>query len=296
MRLVSLLARDRVAQEVFLQPTRRGNNRRPTQRDAIKAAAALLRHGRGANVAEANALRAALKPLSRREIRLIARQLAAQTIEKAQLRNPGLFFSGDRSIKIEDVEDAFVSLDDHSRYDATVMPLDLKAYVRNVPDFPRAGVMFRDITPLVQDPAAYRYAVDALIEGIEPLRPDAIVAIESRGFLFGAPIALRLGLPFVPVRKPGHLPAEHMSVEYALEYGESQLDIHVDALERGQRAVIVDDLLATGGTAAATAQLVERLGASVAGFAFVIELTFLRGRALLTSENVIALVSYEDES
>lgn len=173
--------------------------------------------------------------------------------------------------------------------------LDLKAYIRNVPDFPRQGVVFRDITPLVQNPAAYRYAVEALAERIERLTPDAVVGIESRGFLFGAPIALRLGLPFLPVRKAGHLPAEHMSVEYALEYGEGQLDIHADALERGQRAVIVDDLLATGGTAAAAAQLVERLGASVAGFAFVIELTFLRGRERLGINDVIALISYEDE-
>jgi adenine phosphoribosyltransferase len=188
-----------------------------------------------------------------------------------------------------------VSPQSFTRYDAPMFPLDLKAYIRSVPDFPRPGVMFRDITPLVQDPAAYQYAVDALLERIEPLRPDAIVAIESRGFLFGAPVALRLGLPFVPVRKPGHLPAEHMSVEYALEYGEGQLDIHVDALERGQRAVIVDDLLATGGTAAAAAELVRRLSASVAGFAFVIELTFLGGRKPLGAGDVTALVSYEDE-
>jgi adenine phosphoribosyltransferase len=176
------------------------------------------------------------------------------------------------------------------------MPLDLKAYIRTVPDFPHAGVMFRDVTPLVHNPAAYRYAIDELTKQIEPLRPGAIVAIESRGFLFGAPVAQRLQLPFVPVRKPGHLPAAHMSVEYALEYGEGQLDIHVDALERGQRAVIVDDLLATGGTAAATAQLVERLGASVAGFAFVVELTFLHGREHLGSHPVSALVAYADET
>lgn len=174
--------------------------------------------------------------------------------------------------------------------------IDLKAYIRSVPDFPRPGVLFRDITPLVQNPAAFQYALDALVERIQPLRPDAIVGIESRGFLFGAPVALRLGLPFVPVRKPGRLPAEHMSIEYALEYGEGQLDIHIDALERGQRALIVDDLLATGGTAAATAQLVEQLGASVAGFAFVIELAFLRGRRPLAGHDIIALVSYEDES
>ncbi len=175
-------------------------------------------------------------------------------------------------------------------------PLDLKDYIRNVPDFPRPGVLFRDITPLVRDPAAYHYAVEALVERIVPLRPDAIVGIESRGFLFGAPVALRLSLPFVPVRKPGHLPAEHMSVEYALEYGEGQLDIHVDALERGLRAVIVDDLLATGGTAAAAAELVQRLGASVAGFAFVVELSYLGGRERLGSGDVSALMSYQEEA
>jgi adenine phosphoribosyltransferase len=176
------------------------------------------------------------------------------------------------------------------------MPLDLKDYIRSVPDFPRPGVLFRDVTPLVHDPAAYRYTIDALTQHIEPRRPDAIVAIESRGFLFGAPVAMALRVPFVPVRKPGKLPAEHMSVEYALEYGEGQLDIHVDALARGQRAVIVDDLLATGGTAAATAELIERLGASVAGFAFVIELSFLGGRERLGDADTFALVRYEDES
>ena len=173
---------------------------------------------------------------------------------------------------------------------------DLKSFIRSVPDFPLPGVLFRDITPLLHNPAAYQYTIDTLVQRIEPLRPDAIVAIESRGFLFGAPIAMKLGVPFVPVRKAGKLPAERMSVEYALEYGDSQLDIHVDALERGQRAVIVDDLLATGGTAAATARLVEMLDASVAAFAFVIELAFLHGRERLRDHDVITLVRYEDES
>jgi adenine phosphoribosyltransferase len=176
------------------------------------------------------------------------------------------------------------------------MAIDLKDYIRNVPDFPKPGVLFRDITPLVHNPTAFAYAVDELVERIEPLEPDAIVGIESRGFLFGAPVALRLAVPFVPVRKAGHLPAARMSVEYALEYGESQLDIHVDALERGQRVVIVDDLLATGGTAAATGSLVGLLGASVEAFAFVIELSFLRGRAALAGHEVFALVQYGDES
>jgi adenine phosphoribosyltransferase len=176
------------------------------------------------------------------------------------------------------------------------MAIDLKTHIRNVPDFPKPGVLFRDITPLVHNPAAFAYAVDALVERIEPLSPDAIVGIESRGFLFGTPVALRLAVPFVPVRKAGHLPAARMSVEYALEYGESQLDIHVDAIERGQRVVVVDDLLATGGTAAATGSLVGLLGASVAAFAFVIELTFLPGRLALKGHQVISLVQYEDES
>jgi adenine phosphoribosyltransferase len=172
--------------------------------------------------------------------------------------------------------------------------IDLKSFIRSVPDFPRPGVLFRDITPLLHDPAAYRYAIDELTKRIAPLAPDAIVAIEARGLLFGAPVALKLGLPFVPVRKAGKLPAERMSVEYALEYGESQLDIHADGLERGQRTVIVDDLLATGGTAAATAQLVELLGASIAAFAFVIELAFLGGRERLRGYEVITLVGYDE--
>jgi adenine phosphoribosyltransferase len=173
------------------------------------------------------------------------------------------------------------------------MPIDLKSLIRDVPDFPRPGVLFRDITPLLRDPAAFRYAIDELTGLIAARAPDAIVGVESRGFLFGAPVAERLGLPFVPVRKAGKLPSERMSVEFALEYGESQLDIHTDALEPGQQAVVVDDLLATGGTAAAAAELVERLGARVRAIAFLVELASLGGRERLSGYEVLALVRYD---
>ncbi len=171
---------------------------------------------------------------------------------------------------------------------------DLKSLIREVPDFPRPGVLFRDITPLLQDAGAYRYVVDELSRLVRALSPDAVVGIESRGFLFGAPVAYNLGLPFVPLRKAGKLPSERMSVEFALEYGESQLDVHVDALRRGQQAVIVDDLLATGGTAAAAAKLVELLGARVRALAFLVELAFLGGRERLSEYEVITLVSYQE--
>jgi adenine phosphoribosyltransferase len=171
--------------------------------------------------------------------------------------------------------------------------VDLKALIREVPDFPQPGILFRDITPLLLDPGAYRYVVDEITRWAGGLAPDAIVGIESRGFVLGAPVAYNLGLPFVPVRKAGKLPAERMSVEYALEYGAAQLDIHADALERGQRVVIVDDLLATGGTATAATKLVELLGAEVGGLAFLVELAFLRGRERLQEYAITALVTYE---
>ena len=174
--------------------------------------------------------------------------------------------------------------------------IDLKALIRDVPDFPQPGILFRDITPLLQDPATYRYVIDELTRRIEALAPDAIVGIESRGFLFGAPVAYRLGLPFVPVRKAGKLPSERMSVEFALEYGEGQLDIHTDALERGQSVVIIDDLLATGGTAAAAADLVAMLGASVVAVAVVVELAALGGRERLHGIQTSSLVRYDNDS
>ncbi len=170
--------------------------------------------------------------------------------------------------------------------------MDLKALIRDVPGFPRPGILFRDITPLLGDPAGFRTVLDELASAASACQPGCIVGIESRGFIFGAPLADRLQLPFVPVRKPGKLPAARMSVEYALEYGESALDIHQDAMRRGDRAFIVDDLLATGGTALATAKLVEVVGGIVGGFGFVIELEALGGRETLAGYNVTSLVRY----
>lgn len=170
--------------------------------------------------------------------------------------------------------------------------MELKAYIRDVPDFPEAGVLFRDITPLLRDAGARGYALDLMAGYVEGLGVDAVVGIESRGFLFGVPIADRLGLPFVPVRKPGKLPAAHMSVEYSLEYGTGTLDIHSDALGAGDRVVVVDDLLATGGTALAACKLVELLGATVEAVVFLVDLPALGGRARLTGYRVQSFVTY----
>ncbi len=170
--------------------------------------------------------------------------------------------------------------------------MDIKEHIREIPDFPTAGILFRDITPLLGHPEAFRYAVDLLAARFESERLDSIVAIESRGFLFGAPLAYRLGLPLVPVRKEGKLPFDTHSVTYALEYGSDSLEVHVDAIDAGSRALIVDDLLATGGTASATVNLVERSGGSVAGLAFVIELTDLGGREALAGYRVESLVTW----
>ena len=171
--------------------------------------------------------------------------------------------------------------------------IDLRDYIRDVPDFPQEGILFRDITPLLLSPPALESALTALCDYVSDRTPDVIVGIESRGFLFGTPVAARLGLPFVPVRKPGKLPAAHMSVEYALEYGSGQLDIHSDALTRGQRVVVIDDLLATGGTAVGACKLVELIEGRVAGVAFVIELEALGGRTRLEGYDVFSIVRYE---
>ncbi|GIW15907.1 MAG: adenine phosphoribosyltransferase [Tepidiforma sp.] len=173
-------------------------------------------------------------------------------------------------------------------------PVELQRYIRTIPDFPRPGILFRDITPLLGNAAAFHAAIDAMAAAAEAVRPGAIVGIESRGFLFGAPLADRLGLPFVPIRKEGKLPAARLTVEYALEYGESRLDIHQDALEPGTAAYIVDDVLATGGTALAAAKLVELLGANVAGAGFLIELAGLGGRERLAGYRVDTLMTFEE--
>lgn len=170
--------------------------------------------------------------------------------------------------------------------------MNLAAYIRDVPDFPIPGILFRDITPLLASPAAFRHVVDTFAAHCRQRAIDAVVGIESRGFIFGTPLAYALDVPFIPVRKQGKLPYQRMSVEYALEYGTAQIDIHVDALSPGQRVVIVDDLLATGGTAVAAAQLVERIGGEVAEFLFLIELAFLDGRAKLDRYPVTTLITY----
>jgi adenine phosphoribosyltransferase len=168
----------------------------------------------------------------------------------------------------------------------------VKALIRDVPDFPKPGIVFKDITPLLGDGVAFAACIDLLAERIGALRPEALVGIESRGFIFGAPVARALGVGFVPVRKPGKLPARTRRVEYALEYGTDALEMHHDALAHGRRVVIIDDVLATGGTAAAAGRLVEEAGGNLAGFAFAIELGFLAGRQRLVGHAVDALISY----
>lgn len=165
----------------------------------------------------------------------------------------------------------------------------LEDHVREVPDFPKKGIKFKDIMPMLQSPEAFRTAIETL--GAKVAKPDAVVGIESRGFLFGAPLALHWGVPFVPARKFGKLPGRTVRQVYSLEYGEDTLELHADALKKGERAVIVDDLLATGGTALATAQLVRQLQAEVVAALFVIELVGLGGREKLAPTPVHALLS-----
>ena len=169
----------------------------------------------------------------------------------------------------------------------------LKAHIRDIPDFPRAGVVFKDITPLLAHADAFRTTIDGLVEAHVGGGIDLVLGIEARGFVFAAPVADRLGAGFVPVRKAGKLPWELEQEEYALEYGTDLLEIHRDAISEGQRVLIVDDVLATGGTAAATIRLVERLGGTVAGLEFVIELAFLSGRAKIVDHAVHSLLVYE---
>jgi adenine phosphoribosyltransferase len=169
----------------------------------------------------------------------------------------------------------------------------LRALVREIPDFPRPGIGFKDITPLLADPLALTAAVRALAELARPLAVDCVIAAEARGFLLGPALALELGAGFVLARKPGKLPYETISAEYELEYGANQLELHTDAVRDGARVLVHDDLLATGGTAAALCELVEQLGGQVVGCGFLIELTFLSGRERLAPHQTHALISYE---
>ena len=168
----------------------------------------------------------------------------------------------------------------------------LKSFIRDIPDFPQPGILFRDITPLLQDPAAFRYTISQLVERYKVDDLDVIVAVESRGFLFGAPLAYELGKPIVLVRKPGKLPYRTHTEEYSLEYGNNTMEIHVDGILPGQKALILDDLLATGGTLAASTRLVEKTGGLVSGIGVVIELTELEGRKILDGYDVFSILQY----
>ena len=175
------------------------------------------------------------------------------------------------------------------------MAVDLRDYIATIPDFPIKGVMFRDVTPILENGEAFHEAVDQLAAIGRELKADKICGPESRGFIFGAPVALELGIGFVPVRKPGKLPRETISCKYDLEYGSNELFMHKDSVKPGERVLIVDDLLATGGTAKAAATMIEELGGIVAGYAFVIELEGLPGRKMLDGYDVQALMVYSDK-
>jgi adenine phosphoribosyltransferase len=172
--------------------------------------------------------------------------------------------------------------------------MDLANTIRSVPDFPVEGILFYDITTLLKNPAALKESVDQLVDVYRNKGVDVVVGVESRGFIFGTPLAYQLGVGFVPVRKPGKLPAETAAESYTLEYGTNTIEIHVDAIEKGQNVLVVDDLLATGGTAKATCNLVEKLGGKVVGVAFVIELNFLDGRDKLEGYDVFSLIQYDE--
>jgi len=170
--------------------------------------------------------------------------------------------------------------------------VDVQSYIRAIPDFPLPGILFRDITPLLKDKQAFKAAIDLFVDKYKQAGINHVVGIEARGYMLGAPLAYAIGAGFVPVRKPGKLPYSKLSESYALEYGTNSLEVHADALGNGDRVLVVDDLLATGGTAAATRRLLERLGADVAGFAFLIELEALNGRDASKGADVTSFITY----
>ena len=170
--------------------------------------------------------------------------------------------------------------------------MDLTQYIRDIPDFPKPGILFKDITPLLAEPRALQYAIDRMAEHYPPATVDAVAAVEARGFLFAAPLALRLQKPLIPLRKPGKLPYQTHTLQYDLEYGSASLQIHIDAFTAGKRVLLVDDLLATGGTMVAGCQLVEKAGGQVMGCVFLVELAFLGGRDKLKKYEIFSLMSY----
>jgi adenine phosphoribosyltransferase len=170
--------------------------------------------------------------------------------------------------------------------------MDLQQFIRDIPDFPKPGILFKDITPLLADPPAFQHAIDRMAEQYHSKALDAIAAVEARGFLFAAPLALALKKPLIPLRKPGKLPYRTYSLAYELEYGSAELQVHIDGVGDGDRVLLVDDLLATGGTMNAGCQLVEKAGGKVVGCAFLVELTFLGGREKLKPHEVFSLIRY----
>lgn len=174
--------------------------------------------------------------------------------------------------------------------------MNLKDKIRNIPDFPKKGIIFFDITTLIKDGGALKYSVDAMAGQYKGKKIDAIMGAESRGFIFGAAMAYKLGVGFIPVRKPGKLPYKTCQVSYDLEYGSSSLEMHVDAINEGDNILVVDDLIATGGTAKAMAQIIEQMGGKVVGFSFLVELSFLNPRKILEGYDVHALVEYDSET
>jgi adenine phosphoribosyltransferase len=173
--------------------------------------------------------------------------------------------------------------------------VDIKSSIRTIPDFPKKGIMFRDITTLLKDKDAFSYAIDKFYEHYKDKRIDKVVSVESRGFIFGSVLAYRLGAGFVPIRKPGKLPAEVIKQEYQLEYGTDSMEIHKDAIKPGERVLVHDDLLATGGTVAAACKLIERLQGKVEAICFLIELTPLNGRKAIPGKDVFSLIEYDTD-
>lgn len=171
--------------------------------------------------------------------------------------------------------------------------IDLKRYIRSIPDWPKQGILFRDITPLLADPKVFAAAVDALCADFKEVGIDYVAAVEARGFIFGAAVAERLGAGFVPIRKKGKLPFKTESINYDLEYGTDTLEVHSDAIESQAKVLMVDDLLATGGTMASACKLIEKIGGQVAGIVFLVELADLRGREKISSYNVKSIISYD---
>ena len=170
--------------------------------------------------------------------------------------------------------------------------MDLASYIRDIPDFPKPGIIFKDITPLLADPAAFQEAIRLLSDHYQGRQIDAVAAAEARGFLFAAPMALLMKRPLIPLRKPGKLPYRTYSLKYELEYGMAELQVHIDGVVAGHKVLLVDDLLATGGTMEAGCQLIEKAGGTVAGCAFLVELAFLNGRAKLRQYEVFSLIQF----